>query len=198
MQLKKFNFQSVYCVVLSGVIYLYYIWYFISFVPAVFTAGIGVTNTKTGMLMREMIGIEEVADIRIRSVTCPVMIAGRNRKSLDMGGVGMRTVEAGVDAGMTAETVAMRPTGPFPRQRTLSWNWSCSVAGIQESTSASMRIYLLKQPVTTSRVTLHLWVYVIFMNRYNKYQINFCWNLFLSHLFWHLLDIYEFAQNSFI
>lgn len=112
--------------------------------------------------IEEMSGAREaaVAEVRKGSVTCPVMTDGRSRRSHERVAaevtVGTRTVAEveAEDVGMI--TNVMRMTGLFLYPETSVSKLNSSVLVTPESTSASMKIYLLKQPVIKCRVTLHL------------------------------------------
>lgn len=109
--------------------------------------------------------MEAVAEVRRGSVTCPVMIDGRSRRSHarvaegpEVAGVTKTPpeAEAVVVEVVGATTDATRTTGPSLYPGMSVSRQSSLVPVILESTSANMKIFLLKQPVIKSREILHL------------------------------------------
>lgn len=121
---------------------------------------------ETVMSTIETIGVEEVAAIRTKSVTCPVMIVGRNRTGRhETMVVGMTTVPevaaaaVAVAAGTTIETVGVKTIGRCRCREIRNLKWNYLVAGTRVLTLANMKTYPSRLPVKTSRVTLHLYVH---------------------------------------
>lgn len=118
-----------------------------------------------------VVAVEAVVAIRTESVTCPVMIVGRNRRNhARVVGDGMKAemIENQVVGGTTTEiTDVMKMTGQFHCQKTIELNKNYLGQATPESISASTKIFLLKQPGIKSRVTLHL--YDFFENNFFPY-----------------------------
>lgn len=120
------------------------------------------TNTKMEILTTGTtgVGIEEVVGSRIESVTCLVTIVGKSRKGLREIAettAGMMTDETmGVTVGGMIQTGGARRIGQYRYRGMKERNSNYLVLGTPGSTLASMKIYLLRQPVIKSRVTLHL------------------------------------------
>lgn len=119
--------------------------------------------------------MEAVAEVRKGSVTCPVMIDGRSRRSRAkaaaaaaevaaaavavVAGTAVRILAVVAEAAaevVGATTDATRTTGPFLCPGMSVSRLSSLAPAILESTSANMKIFLLKQPVIKSREILHL------------------------------------------
>lgn len=101
------------------------------------------------------------------TVSCPVTIAGRNPSDREENAGATIKVEAvaaaavveaaaEVAVGTKTGTDATTTTGLSRCREMSAWNRICSVRAILVSILANMKIYLLKQPGTTSRLTLHL------------------------------------------
>lgn len=105
------------------------------------------------------LAVEAVVAIRTESVTCPVMIVGRNLRNhakIAGGGMIVEVIGNQVVDGMIETTDVMKMIGQFRYQRTIEWNKNYLGQETPESISASTKIFLLKQPGIKSRVTLHL------------------------------------------
>lgn len=122
------------------------------------------------------VGIETIAT-QTGSVTCRVMTVGRNRNrnspisgaatemaerrhrrsrrpTITVGAA--RTTADGAMAVAADATGATTTIGPYCCRATNVKNSTCSEPATPASISASTKIFLLRQPVTKCRVTLHL------------------------------------------
>lgn len=113
------------------------------------------------------VAVEAVVAIRTESVTCPVMIVGRNRRNharVAGGGTKAEMIENQVVDGTTTETTdVMKVIGQSHYQKTIELNKNCLGQATPELILANTKIFLLKQPGIKSRVTLHLYDFLEFL-----------------------------------